>query len=86
MEKIYSSDWYYIRSRDLKVVPYGVFKDTDEGRQEAFDAADDHASATGHTVLIYLGVYDLLDLMDDLQRAFDATHPDDEEQANEHDG
>jgi hypothetical protein len=76
MKKVYSSDWYYIRSKDLKVVPYGVFKDTDEGRQEAFDAADDHAEGTGHEALIYLSSGDLLDLMDDLQRAFDATHPD----------
>lgn len=74
-EKIYSSDWYYIRNKDFEVVPHGVFKDTDEGRQEAFDAADEHASATGHTALLYLSVDDLLDLMDDLERAFKETHP-----------
>lgn len=76
MEKVYSSDWYYIRSGGLEVVHYGVFKDTDEGRQEAFDAADAHAAATGHEALVYLCSGALLDLMDDLQRAFDATHPD----------
>lgn len=85
MEKIYKTDWYYIRNADLKVIPVGMFPETIEGSHAACDAADTHAAGSNHTALVYLSATDLIDLMDDLQRAFDATHPYDEEQTNDHD-
>ena len=76
MEKVSKIDWYYLRSGDWGVIPIGMFPETDEGRQAAFDHADTHAAAEGKTALLYIDVDGLIDLMDDLQRAFDATHPD----------
>lgn len=76
MEKVTKTDWYYIRSADLKVVPVGMFTENVEGSHAACDAADAHAAETNHTALVYLSAADLIDLMDDLQRAFDETHPD----------
>ena len=71
-----TTDWYYIRSADLKVIPVGMFPETFEGSHAACDAADAHAAESNHTALVYLSTADLIDLMDDLERAFDETHKD----------
>jgi hypothetical protein len=76
MEKIYNTDWYYLRSSDWKVIPYGLFPDTDEGHQAALDAADAHAEQAGDAVLLYMSVDSLLDLQDELERVFKETHKD----------
>jgi hypothetical protein len=75
MDKVYKTDWYYIRSGDdWKVIPIGEFTDDDEGRDEAIEVANDHAEKVGETALLYLHTDALIDLMDELQRAFDETH------------
>lgn len=76
MAKTYHSDRYYIRSGDFAVISTGVFPDTPEGDQESWDAADASAAESGARALVYLTVDDLLNLMDDLERAFNATHAD----------
>ena len=76
MKKIYHSDRYYIRSGDFAVIPTGVFPDTPEGDQESWDAADASAAESGARALVYLTVDDLLELQDELERAFNATHAD----------
>ena len=74
MEK---TDWYYIRSGDdWKVIPIGEFTNDDEGREEAIEVANAHAEKAGEIALLYLHVDALIDLIDDLQRAFDETHKD----------
>ena len=74
MGKVYNTDWYYLRSGDWKVIPIGLFPEGDEGRYEAIDVADDHAAESGEKALIYLHVDALLDLQDELERAFRQTH------------
>jgi glycerate-2-kinase len=71
------TDWYYIRSGDdWKVIPSGEFTDDDEGRDEAIEVANAHAEKAGETALLYLHVDALLDLQDELERAFKETHKD----------
>lgn len=70
-----NTDYYYIRSDDFAVIPVGMFSETLEGAQAAWDASDADAKLTAHKALIYLDVEDLLTLMDDLERAFNKTHP-----------
>jgi 3-dehydroquinate synthase class II len=77
MDKVYKTDWYYIRSGDdWKVIPIGEFTDDDEGRDEAIEVANADAEKVGETALLYLHVDALLDLQDELERAFKETHKD----------
>ena len=76
MEKVSDTDWYYIRSGDWKVIPIGRLPDSEEGMLEAIEVANDHAEKVGETALLYLHSIALIDLIDDLQRAFNETHKD----------
>lgn len=76
-----TDNWYYLRSgEEWEVIPVGVFPCTEEGRVSAMAAANTDAAAAGEVALLYMDSGCLLDLIDDLQRAFDATYP--EEQTN----
>lgn len=76
MEKKSKSDWYYLRSGDWKVIPIGLFTEGDEGMEEAMYVADKHAADHGERALIYIDVDALIDLQDELDRAFRQTHGD----------
>lgn len=71
------TDWYYIRSgEDWKVIPIGEFTDDNGGRDKAIEVANAHAEKAGETALLYLHVDALIDLQDELERAFKETHKD----------
>ena len=83
MERPCKTNYYYLRSGDWKVFPVGVFHNDKEGMFEAIEVANAHAEKVGETALIYIHTAGLIDLIDDLQRAFDETHAefiDEEEQ------
>jgi hypothetical protein len=76
MERPCKTDYYYLRSGDWEVFPVGMFHNDEEGMLEAIEVANDHAEKVGETALLYVHAAGLIDLIDDLQRAFNETHKD----------